>query len=194
MPRHQVFEEGAKVDDDVEIVTGSEEAGQPLEASSSETKGALVKEILEAERALKGKEQRGEHEVEPGPQGIVLQRRKRHGDDAGRRGNLDRTREMVQKMCQSATPLGRCLEFLQEDAEAMDRELKFWGAERRLYEDKLAQAESSVEGFEALQSQIQEVEDQISQTNNRILGLKAQVLNNHEAIINFLTMVSSKTN
>ena len=44
--------------------------------------------------------------------------------------------ELQYRICclQSTNPLARCVEYLQEDLETMNTELKFWSAERQLYQ------------------------------------------------------------
>tara|TARA_B100000780_G_C20810034_1_gene321803 strand:+ start:176 stop:403 length:228 start_codon:yes stop_codon:yes gene_type:complete len=54
-------------------------------------------------------------------------------------------RTAIQTLCQSSNPLGRCLEFVQEDLEAMGKELEQWRAVRRRRSSELAEEESATE-------------------------------------------------
>lgn len=38
-------------------------------------------------------------------------------------------RDWIQQLCQSITPLGKCIEFVHEDIEIMNRELTRWQRE-----------------------------------------------------------------
>ena len=44
---------------------------------------------------------------------------------------MNALRNTIQTLCQSSNPLGRCLEYVQEDLEAMGKELEQWRASWR---------------------------------------------------------------
>lgn len=52
---------------------------------------------------------------------------------------------MVQKLCQSTLPLARSMDFLGEDLDNMAREYRFWATERRVYQDRLSQAQRAAQ-------------------------------------------------
>ena len=54
-------------------------------------------------------------------------------------------RTAIQTLCQSSNPLGRCLEFAQEDLEAMAKEREQWRAVRRRRSAELGEEESTTE-------------------------------------------------
>lgn len=39
---------------------------------------------------------------------------------------LDLVKSMIQSICQNTAPLGKSIEFINEDIEAMNKELQFW--------------------------------------------------------------------
>lgn len=135
----------------------------------------------------------GDNENRVPDQGIVLQRRVRHANGVGKSGNLAQLGDVVQKFCQNVTPLGRCLEFLQEDVEAMAKEAKYWENEKLLYQEKVERALGASGGdLQELECQIKQVESQIDQVKSRILAGKGQVLINHQSIMNILMGASSR--
>ena len=81
------------------------------------------------------------------------------GDKAGLKAEQRRLneqlREWVQQLCQSANPLGKCVEFVHEDVEAMGRELARWTREHELQRERLAaEKRKSDEVLKQLRSQV----------------------------------------
>lgn len=52
-------------------------------------------------------------------------------------------RQTIQTLCQASNPLGRCLEYVQEDLEAMGKELDTWRQLHRLRANALAEEEAA---------------------------------------------------
>jgi TRAF3-interacting protein 1 len=50
---------------------------------------------------------------------------------------LQKLRGVVQYLCQSATPLGKSMEYLQEDMENMAKEFQYWNKEKKGHAAKL---------------------------------------------------------
>ncbi len=46
---------------------------------------------------------------------------------------------MVQTLTQNTNPLGKSLEFLQDDIESMNKEMEFWRQEYQKYQEKFQQ-------------------------------------------------------
>jgi TRAF3-interacting protein 1 len=154
----KVFVEGDNDDDDdeVEVVTESVPDFAPSgmgDSLSGDGQGALVKDILSAQKQLaKGAEGAAETEEEAAPAstGIVLKRRgssKNVTQPAGAKGatDLGKLRESIQALCQSTMPLGKSMDYLQEDLENMKKELKFWMNEHRVYQEKLTEQQRYTE-------------------------------------------------
>ena len=84
-----------------------------------------------------------QEEEAPTGTGIVLKRRgasKPAAQPTAPKGNdLTALRTSIQTLCQSALPLGKSMDYLQEDLENMKKELKFWINEYKLYQAKLAE-------------------------------------------------------
>merc|ERR1719197_1536457 len=72
-----------------------------------------------------------EPEEEAGAGGIILRKKGTVGGGGGKlpsKGEVSTLRQSIQTLCQSSNPLGRCLEYVQEDLEAMGKELEQWRA------------------------------------------------------------------
>jgi len=195
----KLFVEGEKEDDDdVEVVTESEPVfgGTVGNALDGEGQGALVKDILDAQKQLAqdSQPQAEEEEASTGT-GIVLKRRgstKLAAQPAvAKASDLGALRTSIQTLCQSAMPLGKSMDYLQEDLENMKKELKFWMNEYRLYQAKLAEQQRYTEDLLNPQATLADVDNQIRQAKERIKGMKAQVLRNDDTIGKLLGMVVS---
>jgi len=192
----KVFTEGEDDDDEVEIVTEAEPvltAAAPADASA-DGQGALVKDILSAQKQLAQDTLAGEEE-EAGGTGIVLKRR---GSSKGaaqpaaaKASDLGQLRASIQTLCQSAMPLGKSMDYLQEDLENMKKELSFWMNEYRIYQAKLAEQQRYQDNLLNPEASVADLDNQIQQAKERIKGMKAQVLRNDETINKLLSMVVS---
>mmetsp|Transcript_25571 Transcript_25571/g.46560 ORF Transcript_25571/g.46560 Transcript_25571/m.46560 type:complete len:161 (+) Transcript_25571:881-1363(+) len=139
----------------------------------------------------------GNGEEAGGGTGIILKRQARPtagaaGGGAGSRVNDPAVlREMVQKLASSSTPLAKSMDYLQEDLENMRKEYKFWVTEKRLYIEEL-QREERVQGETgSVDARMNDLESQIKQAKDRIIGLKGQVLRNDDKISKLLVMATS---
>jgi len=200
----KLFVEGDDGDDDeVEVVTEQEPLFGPIggSADDGEGQGALVKDILDAQKQLAQEEKPTEDDAGgPGTgTGIVLKRRSSSVGksqapavgQAGRAADLNALRTSIQTLCQSAMPLGKSMDYLQEDLENMKKELKFWMNEYKMYQARLAEAQRYTEDLLNPQATLSDVDNQIRQAKDRIKGMKSQVLRNDETIQKLLGMVVS---
>ena len=65
------------------------------------------------------------------------------GAKAAQRLN-EQLREWVQQLCQSANPLGKCIDFVHEDVEMMSKELARWQREQHTQAERLADEKRQV--------------------------------------------------
>lgn len=59
---------------------------------------------------------------------------------------IEKLRVSIQTLCRSALPLGKTMDYLQEDADAMQRELQLWHRENRQHAEALLQEQRSAGG------------------------------------------------
>lgn len=194
-----VFEDKAKAgdsDDDVEVVM--EQAPAMRSNINASEQGVLVKDILAAQSDLKkmGAETAAENaDTGDAGTGIILKRLGKPGGGSapvGPGGKADPAviKELVQKLCQSTTPLAKSMDYLQEDVENMRKEYKFWVTEKRMYQDELSR-ETRMQGEQAnIDAQLADMDGQIKQARDRIIGIKGQILRNDDTIGKLLAMAT----
>ena len=115
-----------------------------LETTGGEEHGGLVQQILSTQKELtdEPQQQKGVEIVSEEvaflsfnalKQSCLPKERDSGISDAGRRRDreatqkeVDKLRESIQTLTRSANPLGKLMDFLQEDVDAMQRELDTW--------------------------------------------------------------------
>ncbi|KXZ48233.1 hypothetical protein GPECTOR_29g14 [Gonium pectorale] len=197
-----LFSENAKGDSDDEVEVVHEQtpvlSGGP---NLTGEQGVLVKDILAAEKGLKkaGADATADtaDTSDQGGTGIILKRLGKPGGAGPAAGAGQRVhdpaavRELVQKLCQSSTPLAKSMDYLQEDVENMRKEYKFWLTEKRMYQDELSR-ELRLQGEQAsIDAQLADLDGQIKQARDRIIGLKGQILRNDDTLGKLLAMATS---
>ena len=103
---------------------------------------------------------------------------------------INELRASIQKICQATNPVGKCVEYVYEDMEAMSRELEVWKKE---YEKKCEileeEKKKTEEALQPLQVQLVEVDEQIKEQVHKINTLKATIAKNEEKTLKLLRMV-----
>eukprot|EP01024_Parvocaulis_polyphysoides_P059136 TRINITY_DN6383_c1_g2_i2.p1 TRINITY_DN6383_c1_g2~~TRINITY_DN6383_c1_g2_i2.p1 ORF type:complete len:231 (+),score=59.72 TRINITY_DN6383_c1_g2_i2:103-693(+) len=159
--------------------------------------GALVGEILAAGEKFKEASENQQDSVgdqQSGGGGIVLKRAgKAQEGSAQKAQDAAQLQSTIQKFCSSINPLGKCLDFLEENLENMNLELNFWVQEQRSQQANLGALQSNSTGPEiqqvqTLKSQIAAADKQIEQGQERANALKAQIFQNDQTIQKLLDM------
>ena len=161
--------------------------------------GRLGKNLLAAkdEMEAKGAErERGMAEEEEAKEsgGIILGKKNKGGGGAGgkmpTKTEVVALRQSIQTLCQSSNPLGRCLEYVQEDLEAMGKELESWRAARHRRAGELQEEEAqTTSALVGLRSELEKVEDLIREKNSQIRYTKAAILRNDATVEKLLSQV-----
>ena len=50
---------------------------------------------------------------------------------------IEEIRQAIQRLCLNIVPLGKSMDLIQEDVDAMNRELEIWRAKRSKFEDQI---------------------------------------------------------
>ncbi|KFO35609.1 TRAF3-interacting protein 1 [Fukomys damarensis] len=124
---------------------------------------------------------------------------------------IEKLRGSIQTLCKSALPLGKMMDYLQEDVDAMQHELQLWHGENRQHAEalqkeqsitdcaveplkaELAELELAVHGVsvkkcitdcavEPLKAELAELEQQVKDQQEKICAVKANILRNEEKI------------
>ena len=159
-------------------------------------KSKLVREIEEEEA-----KKRGEMESKDGKGGRKRKdgRSKKSGIRMGRVGkkansvtvvDVRKLRIGIQKLCQSTNPLGKCMDYVHEDMDAMKKELVQWRNEYEKYTTEVEEIErDQEEETQALQQELLDHEEKIKVQIEKINRVKAQIARNDVRIEELLQMV-----
>jgi TRAF3-interacting protein 1 len=135
-----VIGENDESDDDDGMIITAETAGPDQPAAAAQEHGGLVADLLDAQKAQTAEEEARKAQVaqqdavpasQPGGGGIIIQRK--IGKQGGKEnyGNEVKTlRESIQRLCQFTNPLGKTMDYIQEDLVNMQKELEQWKNER----------------------------------------------------------------
>ncbi|XP_049584792.1 TRAF3-interacting protein 1 isoform X4 [Syngnathus scovelli] len=196
-----VIREGKKRSDDEdeedEQFLVAEAAPEPLEARDKdsaqdligdEKHGGLVKKILETKK-----------DYEASPSSITRkepasgQAVKKEQDLVTR--EVERLRASIQSVCQSALPLGKIMDYVQEDLDAMQAELQSWRKENKEHAQALLQEQKATEwALEPLKAELYELDQMIKDYQDKISAARSNILRNEEKIQKKLTgIISSST-
>lgn len=156
------------------------DAVQAVELEEDEKHGGLVKKILETKKdyeKLQLSPKPGEKEKLP----VFESAWKKEKDIVSK--EIEKLRASIQTLCKSALPLGKTMDYLQEDVDAMQHELQLWHSENKRHAEALREEQSITDGtVEPLRAQLVELEQLIKDQQDKICAVKANILRNEEKI------------
>ncbi|ELW63542.1 Ankyrin repeat and SOCS box protein 1 [Tupaia chinensis] len=96
---------------------------------------------------------------------------------------IEKLRVSIQTLCKSALPLGKIMDYIQEDVDAMQNELQLWHGENKQHAEALRKEQSVTDSaVEPLKAELAELEQLIKEQQDRICAVKASILKNEEKI------------
>ncbi|XP_002128169.2 TRAF3-interacting protein 1 [Ciona intestinalis] len=160
-----------------------------------EEHGGLVRKILETKKELEqsaaGKNKVEKHTEIQRTNVTTAQQRKERELVAK---EIDRLRNSVQTLCQSATPLAKIIDYIQEDMDAMQNELVFWQKENTQHAVRLKDEEEiTSRAVEPLKHELEELERSISTYRNQMAATKANIIRNQEKIHKMVSAVAARS-
>ncbi|XP_059199647.1 TRAF3-interacting protein 1 isoform X2 [Centropristis striata] len=166
------------------------EVGTAQELDSEDKHGGLVKKILETKK---------DYESTPSSpkskeQVVSEAARKKERDMVTR--EIDRLRSSIQTVCRSTLPLGKIMDYIQEDMDAMQAELHTWRRENKEHAQALLQEQRATDrAVEPLKSELAELEQLIKDQQDKICAVRSNILKNEEKIQKMVTGInfSSRT-
>ncbi|XP_061547965.1 TRAF3-interacting protein 1-like [Phycodurus eques] len=193
-----VIREGKKLsadeDEEDEQFLVAEAAPEPADApetepaqelSREEKHGVLVKKILETKK-----------DYESSPCSNKLKEllseeaRKKEQDLVTR--EIERLRASIQSVCQSALPLGKIMDYVQEDIDAMQAELQSWRKENKEHAQVLLQEQKVTEqAVEPLKAELGELDQQMKDYQDKICAVRSNIIMNEENIQKKLAAIIS---
>lgn len=150
------------------------------ELEEDEKHGGLVKKILETKKdyeKLQQSPRAGEKE-----KSLVFESAWKKEKDIVSK-EMEKLRVSIQTLCRSALPLGKIMDYIQEDVDAMQSELQLWRGESRQHAQALQEEQSITDAaVEPLKAELAELEQLIKDQQDKICAVKASVLRNEEKI------------
>jgi TRAF3-interacting protein 1 len=168
--------------DEEETVLMVDREGEKVDTSSMKpvvdpaAHGKLVRNLLEAQQDLEqAAGERGGRKAS-GEGGIIIGKKK--GEAASQsKTDITKLRSAIQTLCQSCNPLGRCLEYVHEDLEAMAKELEQWRAVRARRMAELVEEEAKTEAsLFGLQQELAMAEQDVADKRAQIRFFKASMV------------------
>ncbi|XP_061062322.1 TRAF3-interacting protein 1 isoform X1 [Eubalaena glacialis] len=145
-----------------------------------EKHGGLVKKILETKKDYEKLQQ----SPKPGEKEKLLvfeSAWKKEKDIVSK--EIEKLRGSIQTLCRSALPLGKIMDYLQEDVDAMRNELQLWRSESRQQAEALQREQSITDcAVEPLKAELAELEQLVRDQQDKICAVKASILKNEEKI------------
>ncbi|KAM8749809.1 TRAF3-interacting protein 1 isoform 2-T2 [Acanthopagrus schlegelii] len=165
---------------------------EPAQELDSEDKhGGLVKKILETKK---------DYELSPSSpkskeQNMVSEAARKKERDMVTR-EIERLRSSIQTVCRSTLPLGKIMDYIQEDMDAMQAELNTWRRENKEHAQALLQEQRATDkAVEPLKVELAELEQLIKDQQDKICAVRSNILKNEEKIQKMVTGInfSSRT-
>ncbi|KAM3134153.1 hypothetical protein pb186bvf_013774 [Paramecium bursaria] len=181
-----VIVEGKSNDDDDDMIITN---NQPIvnKDINPDEQGKFVRDQMK-----KGKEivEQQQQQAQQNDGGIKMQRKAKQGKDTIRQqiaqnlgtsqvSDADVMQKLIQQITQNTNPLGKQLEFIQDDIESMNYELQQWRKVYNTSKQKMVEmSRATEEAQQPLFDKIAEVEEMIRDKKTKIQHLKAQIIKN----------------
>ncbi|CAI8036160.1 TRAF3-interacting protein 1 [Geodia barretti] len=150
----------------------------PVDSASDEPEGMLTKTIVATKERLEGV--RGE-EGEGALEAVTPAQQRREMELV--RKEMERLRGDIQLLCRYTNPMGRVMDYLQEDTDTMIQELERWRTENSGHKESLRREESITENeLVPLKTQLEDVELHIEEEREKISSLKATIIRQDDSI------------
>uniref|UniRef100_A0A2D4PWE0 TRAF3-interacting protein 1 C-terminal domain-containing protein n=2 Tax=Micrurus TaxID=8634 RepID=A0A2D4PWE0_MICSU len=106
---------------------------------------------------------------------------------------IEKFRGSIQALCRSALPLGKIMDYIQEDVDAMKNELQTWQNENKELEETLRKEQGITDGVvEPLKIELTELDQLIKDEEDKIYTKRANVLRNNEKIQKMVHIINSR--
>ncbi|NWY96790.1 MIPT3 protein, partial [Loxia curvirostra] len=150
--------------------------------------GGLVKRILETKKDYEASQKSSQTTDREKP--IVSEAsRKRERDLVAK--EIEKFQGSIQTVCQHVLRLGRMVDYIQEDMDAMRNELLLWRQENREHAEALRREQSITDStLEPLKAELAELEQLMKDQQDKICAAKANNLRNDEKIQRMILSIS----
>ncbi|XP_007486103.2 TRAF3-interacting protein 1 isoform X8 [Monodelphis domestica] len=156
------------------------ETAPAVELEEDEKHGGLVKKILETKKDYEKLQQVPKPTEKERP--LLLEAAWKKEKDIVSK-EIEKLRTSIQTLCRSALPLGKIMDYIQEDMDAMQNELQVWHSENKQHAEALQKEQSITDcAVEPLKAELVELEQLIKDQQDKICAVKANILKNEEKI------------
>ncbi|KAI9535170.1 TRAF3-interacting protein 1 [Dissostichus eleginoides] len=115
--------------------------------------------------------------------------RKKERDIVSR--EIERLRTSIQTVCRSTLPLGKIMDYIQEDMDAMQAELHTWRRENKEHAQALLQEQRATDrAVEPLKSELVELGQLIREQQDKICAVRSNILKNEDKIQKMVTGIN----
>lgn len=150
--------------------------------------GGLVQKILETQKNYTTEDEQKDLKKQRAPLMNQAARQKERGLV---KKEIDALKVGIQTLASSAAPLGKILDYMQEDLDSMQKELEMWRSENKYHETAIHAEESHMEKtLEPLKDQLAEIEHHFNDQINKINAMKSNIAHNDEKIEQMLSTMS----
>ncbi|XP_059724111.1 TRAF3-interacting protein 1 isoform X3 [Haemorhous mexicanus] len=159
-----------------------------VELVEDQKHGGLVKRILETKKDYEASQKSSQTTDREKP--IVSEAsRKRERDLVAK--EIEKFQGSIQTVCQHVLRLGRMVDYIQEDMDAMRNELLLWRQENREHAEALRREQSITDStLEPLKAELAELEQLMKDQQDKICAAKANNLRNDEKIQRMILSIS----
>lgn len=197
-PTNVITDDAQESDEDEQFIV---EDNTPLQVTKSvmtketdvddETEhGGLVKKILETTKELEGTQENNKTaktQIDNSSMTNVAYQKQRHLVVQ----KIEKLQESIQTLTKSANPLGKIMDYIQEDLDSMQKELQRWKQERIQHTMALRHEKEITERtVEPLKMQLASLEQAIRDQVDIIATVKANVIRNDRRIVSLLHSVA----
>ncbi|CAL8071174.1 unnamed protein product [Calicophoron daubneyi] len=151
--------------------------------------GGLVTKMLQSKKELEtGNLMPQQNGVKQGGLQMGLDEATRQRERAVMEKEISRLCDALQFLSRSALPLGKLMDFVQEDLESMQQEFERWTAENQALEQQLKAEERLTQMcIDPLRAQLAELQASGEEQRKAISSVKAKILQNDERIQDLLS-------
>ncbi|XP_009086456.1 TRAF3-interacting protein 1 [Serinus canaria] len=159
-----------------------------VELVEDQKHGGLVKRILETKKDYEASQKSSQTTDREKP--VVSEAsRKRERDLVAK--EIEKFQGSIQTVCQHVLRLGRMVDYIQEDMDAMRNELLLWRQENREHAEALRREQSITDStLEPLKAELAELEQLMKDQQDKICAAKANNLRNDEKIQRMILSIS----
>ncbi|CAH1774193.1 unnamed protein product [Owenia fusiformis] len=153
--------------------------------------GGLVKKILETKKELEGGSQKAQAKKTDRIEKPIVSDAARRKEREMVQREIDKLRTSIQTLTRSANPLGKIMDYVQEDLDSMQKELEVWKKENKDNTRSLQQEQSITESsVEPLKAQLAEIDQAIVDQLDLIAAVKCNIKKNDDKIEKMLSSVT----